>query len=290
METADCKDAFGEPFRDNGSRTATRPRQLMNRRYFLRNAGLLLLANRLVSGTSTASDQPDRLRIAAGKGREFLAGLIDPALNLLPEYRGASVCWLFHDNYLAAKVLQQSHPDLANRIHRAIQSFSVAKSGKMEILFGEAERPLPFRHPELVEVRRVGSKIVKTEIATDRELTGWAEYADLLLLAAIALVGTQATEASQRFEQALAMWDGMGLKDRVAVKTERCAVYKLALALVAAHRLNKRPAEGGAITERLLAQQSENGGWVTDYTAAGEPVGLANVETTSLAVLALETP
>jgi len=47
---------------------------------------------------------------AIQKGRTFLVNLMDPDLGLLPEYRGASVYWLFHDNYLAAKVLAQSYP------------------------------------------------------------------------------------------------------------------------------------------------------------------------------------
>lgn len=85
------------------------------------------------------------------------------------------------------------------------------------------------------------------------------------------------------------MWDGTGLKDRVTAKTGRYAVYKLALAMIAAHRLNEWPTTMNGISERLLKQQAEYGGWITDYSADGEPVGLANVETTSLAVLAFDT-
>ena len=39
---------------------------------------------------------------------------------------------------------------------------------------------------------------------------------------------------------------------------------------------------------RLLATQREGGGFVTDFNAQGRPVGQANVETTSLAILALD--
>ena len=83
---------------------------------------------------------------AVGKGREFLANLMDAELNLLPEYRGAEVYWLFHDNYLAAKVLAASHPDLAQRIQAALKREGIQESGKIELLFGEAHNPLPFRH------------------------------------------------------------------------------------------------------------------------------------------------
>lgn len=36
-------------------------------------------------------------------------------------------------------------------------------------LFEEAKRPLPFLQPERIDVKRIGGKIVKTEILTDRE-------------------------------------------------------------------------------------------------------------------------
>ncbi len=44
-----------------------------------------------------------------------------------------------------------------------------------------------------------------------------------------------------------------------------------------------------AVLNRLLAQQARDGGWITDYTASGKCVGLANVETTSLAILAIDS-
>jgi hypothetical protein len=228
------------------------------------------------------------LTVAASKGRQFLVGLYDPGIGLLPEYQSAKVYWLFHDNYLAAKALKNSHSDLAQRIEKAIHSFGVTESGKIEIVFDEAKQPLPFRHPELIEVKRYGEKIVKTEVLTDQEFRGWEDYADLLLLASMSLSKSDVAAAKQRFNQTLAMWDGTGLKDRVTAKTGKYAVYKLALAVIAAHRLNEWPSTMNAIVDRLLRQQAECGGWITDYAADGKPVGLANVETTSLAVLALD--
>ncbi len=47
-------------------------------------------------------------------------------------------------------------------------------------------------------------------------------------------------------------------------------------------------AEKEAVVGRLLRQQGEDGGWVTDYDEKGRPLGRANVETTALAGLALE--
>jgi hypothetical protein len=228
----------------------------------------------------------DRLDRVAAKGREFLANLFDPTVDLLPEFRGSQTYWLFHDNYLAAKVLHKSHPLVAEKITKSLASYSIRKSGKIEILFDEAKEPLPFRHYKLTEVRRIGDKVIKTEIVTDQVLTGWEEYADLLLLATMAL--SDKSQANERFRQAMQMWDGMGFKDRVVEVQKVYATYKLALALIAAKEVGERASAHEAILERLLEQQSEDGGWITDYDRSGKPVGVANVETTSLAVLALD--
>ena len=64
--------------------------------------------------------------------------------------------------------------------------------------------------------------------------------------------------------------------------------YKLALYLIAAHRLKVVARHRDQIIARLLAMQSPDGGWKTDYNE-GKAVGLTNVETTCLSLLALQT-
>ena len=223
---------------------------------------------------------------AAARGRQFLVGLLDPSTNLLPEFRGSKTYWLYHDNYLAAKVLQKSHPEVAQKIAEAMDGYGVKESGKIEILFGESSRPLPFRHFQLREVKQIGNKLIKTETVTDKEMNGWEEYADLSFLAALA--EKEPATARQFFLRGMAMWDGIGFHDRAAQASGIYATYKLALALVTAARLGEHPEAHATIMKRLLAQQAKNGGWITDYDRDGKPVGVANVETTSLAILAVE--
>src|SRR5437867_963253 len=98
---------------------------------------------------------------ATRKGRTFLVSLLDPELGLLPEYRGATVYWLFHDNYLVAKVLNVSHPAIAQIIRSAIAREGVYQSGKIELLFGEAEKPFTFHQFELRDVRRTPNKLIR---------------------------------------------------------------------------------------------------------------------------------
>jgi hypothetical protein len=217
-----------------------------------------------------------------------LSGLFDPDLNLMPEYRGSKVYWLYHDNYLAAKALARTDPALAMKITAAVQGYAVEESGKIEILFGEARAPLPFRRYRLVDVKRVGDKLIRTELAGGEVFRGWEEYADLLFLAAVASAETDPEQARRYFAEGMRLWDGVGFKDRVTKKAGKYAAYKVALGLLAAGRLKIRPAEQGALVGRLLHQQGEDGGWVTDYDEQGRPLGQANVETTSLAVLGLD--
>ena len=258
-----------------------------NRREFLQ-ASRGILASGLWFGPGPG-DEPGRPdpAIAAGRGRKFLASLFDPAVGLLPEFRGSKVYWLYHDNYLAAKVLEKSDPDMAAAIRDAIKGFGVTGSGKIEILFGETPRPLPFRHYKLEEVKGVGAKEIRTEVVGEKVHQDWDRYSDLLFMAAIAEAGRDRSKALGHFEAGMKTWDGAGIRDIASEKGGRYATFKLALALIAGARVGGKDAGRDAMLGRLLAMQRPDGGFVTDYDARGKPVGEANVETTSLAALAL---
>ena len=223
---------------------------------------------------------------AVQKGRTFLINLFDPEVGLLPEYPGANVYWLFHDNYLAAKVLSGSNPETTKRILAGLHREGARHSGKIEIIFGEAQAPLPFREYRLTDVRRKADKIIRTEVVTERVFEGWEDYADLLLLASIA--ETNQPAAHQHWQAAMRMWDGRGFFDAAAKNDHQYATYKLGLALLAAKRLSPQSQAPQALIERLFAMQDASGGWITGYDASEKKIGLANVETTCLSILGLE--
>jgi hypothetical protein len=220
------------------------------------------------------------------RGREFVAGLLDPSLGLVPEYRGASVYWLFHDNYLATKVLGRTHPKVARTLRASMRREGVERSGKIELLFGELPEPLPFHEYQLKDVRREGTRLIRTEVATQKPLNGWAQYADLLLMASLAEKAP--SKARQSWDDAMRMWDGVGFLDAAARQAHRYATYKLALALMAARSQHPPATCPAGLMERLMSLQQTSGGWVTDYDSNGTAVGLANVETTCLTILGLE--
>jgi len=258
----------------------------MSRRYLPQILWIAFLVLALFGSTAKGAEGDIAQRIQ--RGESFLANLFDPSLQLLPEYRGSSTYWLFHDNYLAAHLLAQSRPDLSQRIRSSLEKSGITNSGKIEIVFDQATKPLPFRTYVLTNVALVDGKTIRTEIVTTNALTGWDQYADLLLLASLAQARSAPADARRNFDKAAAMWETEGFQDPASRHGHRFATYKLALYLIAANRLGISPPHGGKVIERLLAMQTPDGGWITDYRE-GKPLGLANVETTCLALLALKT-
>lgn len=76
---------------------------------FLRHIGIALAIGIIVCAASGQSSLA--LSDSTDKARSFLVKLVDTDLELLPEYRGATVYWPYHDNYLAAKKQEAADPE-----------------------------------------------------------------------------------------------------------------------------------------------------------------------------------
>jgi hypothetical protein len=242
----------------------------------------------LVVSVHAQQSEPLRSESAVARGQAFLVKLLEPDLNLLPEFAGHDVIWLFHDNYLAAKVLEKSHPEISKNIMTAIRSHGVTRSGKIEMLFGEAK--LPLYTYELRDVAKVGRFAIRSEFTTDQVRQDVANYADLLLFSVLGQEDRVAAE--KQWQATMKMWDGNGFRDKAAEHMQLYATYKLALAMIVARRCDFADSESQRVLtkvrEQLFSMQSENGGWITDYRLDGSKVGFANVETTCLAVMAIQ--
>jgi hypothetical protein len=251
---------------------------------------LILLAGCFLLAAAVAGQEADAtvsMSQQMSSGEHFLSGLFDRQLELLPEYDGAKIYWLYHDNYLAAKLLKEADPELSRRIAAAMRGFGVSHSGKIELLFDEAPKAFPFRMYELVDVTNLFGKRIRTERVTEKLLEKWDAYADLLLMAAIAKAKTEPEQARDYFQQANALWDGHGFADPASRKSGLYATYKLALSLLAADRIGKNASFAPEARKLLRNLQAPTGGWITDYDLEGKPRGLANVETTCLVLMAL---
>jgi len=103
---------------------------MISQRTLFTIAMVLFIFAQTALGSSTASD-------GVQKGENFLVNILDPDLGLLPEYPGAKVYWLFHDNYLASKILTVSRSQISQKIMSSIHREGVGKEGKLELIFGE---------------------------------------------------------------------------------------------------------------------------------------------------------
>ncbi|MCE4612993.1 MAG: hypothetical protein F7C07_04090 [Desulfurococcales archaeon] len=128
-------------------------------------------------------------------------------------------------------------------------------------------------------------------------MNGWQRYADLLVYRALdSLLKGSRLRAEELFRELMSMWGSYGLKDAAFKSTY--ATYKLALAVYLYRALEVAGSDMvyecrdsmSEICESLSKLQRSDGSMVTDYIVPDGyivPSGDANVETTSMVVLAL---
>ncbi len=159
-----------------------------------------------------------------------------------------------------------------------------------------ATRTLCFAKVFSVKLGRVLE--ICTEVPTRIPMPLWRVTADLIVYRALNLViRGRYDEARNLFLELLTMWDGYGFRDAVQNATHIYDTYKVGLALYLCRILDHTPVRCPAKRETiekwieiLLEMQRGDGGIVTNYRVENSkivPVGDANVETSSIAALAL---
>jgi len=195
--------------------------------------------------------------------------------------------WLTTDNWLALRALRAvGESERAAQVSEAIGD---VRHGLIEALDGEVVAWPPIVETQTLVENRGNDKIQVEHRLSGNEYLDWQEYADLALYGALnAHNQDQSSEARQIYEQTVKLFNGTGFEDKAYIAADGhgfYATYKLALALYVGAQIGEPldPRLLGA----LLAKQDGSGGFVTLYKSDGVPVGDANTETTSYAVLAL---
>ncbi|WP_420917922.1 hypothetical protein [Pyrodictium abyssi] len=228
------------------------------------------------------------------------AGLLRAAVAAYPDN---ATIWVASDNLLAARALLVLGSPLAGRVLEALEGYGGGFDGAHEVLIGHRIPGVFYEAGEVVlgEVysRSLGAVlVVKRELHCCRVMEDWGRYADLVVYRALdRLLAGDIAGAERLYELLMGMWDGRGFRDAAFDGTYES--YKLALAVYLHRALaaaGSPVVEGyrGAVEEccRLLGLlQRSDGGIATHYRVDGGgavvPVGDANVETTSITVLAL---
>ncbi len=227
-------------------------------------------------------------------GLAFLEARFNPNLGLLNEAPQAApnTYWLTNDNALAAFALAQlGQKERAVTIQSTLQRYGYPTNNLIEVVWG-ATVPYPphVARPEMVD--KVGAVEVWQEFH-DRGGTfdDWAEYANLGFLGALnELNQGHKDTASSIFSATLAQFDGSGFRDKAFDPAAgRYETYKLALGLYTGVKVGALNPRGSQLRQALLSMQADSGGFYTHYRSWKTSEGDTNTETTSLALLALNS-
>jgi len=200
----------------------------------------------------------------------------------------ASTYWLLSDNLLASKVFQYFRlHDVSDTISRELTRRNWIRNNFHEILFG-LNIDFPPRVERVIEVEAGPNYRILTEYHDGAVFSDYDQYADLSIYGVLHHLRNDAKDlALEIYNNVLSMWDGLGLRDKVAKEKNIYSTYKLALLLYASSLLEKNFEFRSDLENRIWnKQQRDDGGIITDYDINGFPTGDANTETTSLSILA----
>ncbi len=262
---------------------------------------MLLLAIVIVSIADKDLSTVDRDRL-----REFLESQYVPEARLLRAatmvYPDNTTIWIASDNLLVAKALAVLGSPYAPIIETELQNkYNGGRNGQHEVLLG-INIPNQFYEPVIVTLDTIYSSkfnatlTIKYEYHNGTLFSNWQDYADLIVYRALdSLLEGSRPHAKELFNKLMSMWDGYGFKD--AAFDGKYATYKLALAIylyraLKATGLNTHQYKDiiSKCYEIISKLQRSDGGIVTDYMVKNNsiiPIGDANVETTSIVVLAI---
>ena len=224
-------------------------------------------------------------------GQAYLKAQYNPAIGLISEAPNSApnIYWLTNDNALAAYTFAQlGDQEFSRNLTESINNYDTDSNGLIEILWGE-----PVVYPPYVSTQVMILQVDADQIWQEYHLEGarfedWAEYANLAFLGALNIEYQGDHQAAlQIYSDALQMYDGTGFTDKAFDGSYE--TYKLALALYSGSVIGAPIPNATAMLETLLNMQYSDGGFFTHYTDSNTPTGDTNTETTSFALLALNS-
>jgi len=231
----------------------------------------------------------------------YLASNYSRSIGLIPETPHSNRFWL-SDNYVAVLALRQAGSSnstlmtIAQNISATLARYarSTGNATNQYIVLGSDWRgSCSFHSAKNYTIAYSGNATI---VATLNNLTGTlspSQYADIAFLEAICYMNQNNYDGwSQGYKQGTSFFNGVGFNDTAFREGSSKGVYqtfKLALSIYAGEY------QCGPINETeylmalatLLQMQAPNGGFYTGYNSNLSINGTMNVETTSLAILAL---
>jgi hypothetical protein len=262
-----------------------------------RKTAWVILASTLVLAGSVASvyslyGESSQYASQVARATGYLAANYNPSIGMVSETPKGSTYFVYSDNFLAAYVLGGSR----NSTLRSIAT-NITSTDKRFL----AKVPHPTNQYQVISssngtffasnnyvLSRIGSSVIETTLNNGTSPLSPARYADIAFLDALYFhqIGAKAFAISD-FAWGAKLYDGRGFDDQ-AFCCGQYQTYKLALYDYVGKILGVVLPPG--LDASLARLQAPNGGFYTGYVADFAPVGSTNTETTSLAILALNTP
>lgn len=259
--------------------------------------------------TPTPLSDP-RLQSAIEGGLRFLAAQYNADVGLLQESPniGQHRYYLTNDNALAAYVATQvGDADFAQTLRRSLDRYGYHDNDFVEVAWGEVIPWPPLHHKDLVvqklsdracdflnvdETESVGDCILQETHTPDLGVFyDWSSYANLACMGSVNEFNKGNRDIARwLYKTEMSIFDGQGFSDAV-VWVDRPGVYEtlgLTWCLYAGALLGE-PVNGQVLSQLLAQQEPDGGGFHTHYQAVEGRLADPNVETTSLAILALST-
>jgi hypothetical protein len=236
--------------------------------------------------SGTAPLMADRVNMGVG----FLRHHYNPELGLLYEAEKVAphTYWLANDNALSAHTLARlGEQELSRTLFASLRHYKYPDNDFIEVAWGKPV-PWPPKTPTAITFMVAGEdKILQEDHAGGATFEDWRDYSNLAMMGTLNQLHTgHRRDALATYKQAMQAFDGEGFRDKAFTGTYE--TYKLAWAILAAKELGE-PVDP-RLTPALLWMQGKEGGFYTHYGSAHAAVGDQNVETTSLALLALSWP
>jgi hypothetical protein len=197
--------------------------------------------------------------------------------------------WLYSDNLEALHVLKKYNPAIAENISKTYDRYEFPKKTLLfGTLFGE-NIPNNIKRPENIAVINNSESVVIYRRHQGSPFHSFHQWSDMLCYRALDeyQFGNKA-KGKTILKEALDHWNGLGFYDDSTRKDGFYANYKIGLFLYVADKMNyPLSANTKADMERQMWRQQnpETGGVTSLADLNGQPIGSANVETTSLTLL-----
>ncbi|MEM2971840.1 MAG: hypothetical protein QW270_05405 [Candidatus Bathyarchaeia archaeon] len=180
---------------------------------------------------------------------------------------------LVHYNFTVADSIRKKLAEIAENYSLWVDWVGLPRTLKHEVLWGI---PLPFNNTfynsTWITLYEQNEYTIKIDIANHTLISDWEAYADLCIYNALDLyLKGNITQAKERLQKVIDMWDGYGLKDQEYFNGGKYETYKLCLLYYANGKINNKPLPfEKQLIERIWKQQAPNGGIHTHYNRKGD--------------------